>query len=81
MSETDREDCPLEASLFGARPEMPIVFVRAGRRSDILLGQELMIRTEEPLAQMALSCGLCDQSHFTRTFERVVGMSPRETGD
>ncbi|HEY6892551.1 MAG TPA: helix-turn-helix transcriptional regulator [Rhodanobacteraceae bacterium] len=28
------------------------------------------------LADVALACGFADQSHFTRTFSRVVGMSP-----
>jgi transcriptional regulator GlxA family with amidase domain len=38
--------------------------------------QELMLTTDEPLCQIALACGLCDQSHFTRVFRRVMGESP-----
>jgi AraC-like DNA-binding protein len=38
--------------------------------------QELMLTTGEPLAQIALACGLYDQAHFTRVFRRVVGVSP-----
>jgi transcriptional regulator GlxA family with amidase domain len=39
--------------------------------------QGLMLSTDTPLAQIALDCGLCDQAHFSRSFRRVVGESPR----
>jgi AraC family transcriptional regulator len=32
--------------------------------------------THEPLSQVAISCGLYDQSHFCRIFRRVRGVSP-----
>ncbi len=38
--------------------------------------QQLMLGSAEPLAEIALECGMADQSHFTRTFRRVSGMSP-----
>jgi AraC family transcriptional regulator len=38
--------------------------------------QQLILLTDRPLAQIALDCGLTDQSHMTRLFRRVVGMSP-----
>lgn len=38
--------------------------------------QEMMERTDECLAEIALSCGFADQSHFTRTFRSVMGRSP-----
>jgi transcriptional regulator GlxA family with amidase domain len=53
--------------------EAPFAFI-ARRR--MLRAQELMLTTDEPLCQIALACGLCDQSHFTRVFRRVVGESP-----
>jgi len=56
---------------FGDAPMLYVTKQRMQR------AQELMLRTEEPLAQIALACGLCDQAHFTRTFRRIVGMSPR----
>jgi AraC family transcriptional regulator len=28
------------------------------------------------LTQIALRCGMCDQSHFTKKFRRVVGETP-----
>ncbi len=38
----------------------------------------LMATTEDPLSQVALGCGLNDQSSFCRVFRRVVGQSPGE---
>jgi len=51
----------------------PLVYV-AIRRID--LACELMLTTEESTCQIALACGLCDQSHFCRVFRRVTGVSP-----
>jgi AraC family transcriptional regulator len=39
--------------------------------------QQLMMSSREPLAQIALACGMCDQAHFTRVFRRIVGTNPR----
>lgn len=47
----------------------------ARRRLD--LARRLMLTTDAPLSQIALDCGLCDQSHLTRMFRRYVGLSPR----
>ncbi len=35
-----------------------------------------LLRSEMPLAEVALACGFADQSHFTRCFTRRVGVSP-----
>jgi AraC family transcriptional regulator len=40
--------------------------------------QRLMLTTNRPLCQIALDCGLCDQSHLTRLFRRIVGTTPSE---
>jgi AraC family transcriptional regulator len=53
--------------------ETPFSFI-ARRR--MLRAQELMLTTDEPLCQIALACGLCDQSPFTRAFRRIIGESP-----
>lgn len=39
--------------------------------------QGLMLSTDAPLSEIALDCGLADQSHLTRLFRRMVGESPR----
>jgi AraC family transcriptional regulator len=38
--------------------------------------KELMILTDEPLCQIALSCGFADQSHLSRWFTRLEGVTP-----
>lgn len=37
-----------------------------------------LTRTRRRLAEIALDCGFSDQSAFTNTFRRVIGMAPRE---
>jgi AraC family transcriptional regulator len=36
----------------------------------------MMMATREPLSQVALACGLCDQAHLSKVFRRLTGMSP-----
>jgi AraC family transcriptional regulator len=36
----------------------------------------LMRTTRQPLCQVAVACGLCDQAHLCKMFRRVIGMSP-----
>jgi AraC-like DNA-binding protein len=54
--------------------ETPIGYVA---RQRMQYAQKLMLNSGECLSQIALTCGHCDQSHFTRVFRRKVGMSPR----
>ncbi|MAO03184.1 MULTISPECIES: AraC family transcriptional regulator [unclassified Citromicrobium] len=37
---------------------------------------ELLARSEQPIAQIALELGFCDQAHFTRFFRRRAGLPP-----
>jgi AraC-like DNA-binding protein len=53
--------------------ETPLAYVARRRMA---LAQQMMLTSDVPLAQIALACGLCDQSHFTRVFRRVIGTSP-----
>jgi AraC family transcriptional regulator len=46
------------------------------RRRRIELAQGLMLTTGASLSEIALSCGMSDQSHFTRSFRRIVGEAP-----
>ena len=32
--------------------------------------------TDAPVGEIALECGFYDQSHFTRTFSRAMGLNP-----
>ncbi len=45
-------------------------------RRRIELAQRLMLTTRQTLSEIALSCGMGDQSHFTRSFRRIVGDTP-----
>jgi transcriptional regulator GlxA family with amidase domain len=40
------------------------------------LAQRLMLTTEDSLSQIALACGMADQSHLSRLFRRGVGETP-----
>jgi AraC family transcriptional regulator len=55
---------------FGHTPHMFIMRRRFER------AQGLMLTTEAPLGEIALECGLADQSHLSRIFQRFVGESP-----
>lgn len=46
------------------------------RKHRIERAMELMNSRALPLADIALSCGFADQSHFTRVFTALVGTSP-----
>jgi AraC family transcriptional regulator len=37
-----------------------------------------LLTSESPIVDIALATGFCDQSHFTRTFKKVVGMAPSQ---
>jgi AraC family transcriptional regulator len=54
---------------FGARARHYIMHRR------VAMAQALML-TGIPLSEIALSCGMADQAHFSKQFRRVVGQSP-----
>jgi len=41
------------------------------------LAKRLLLTSESPIAEIALACGLADQSHLTRLFSRTEGLPPR----
>jgi AraC-like DNA-binding protein len=53
--------------------ETPLAYVTRHR---VRRAQLLMLQTRQPLAQIALDCGMCDQAHLTRVFRKVIGMTP-----
>lgn len=55
---------------FGVSPHTFIIEQRVNA------AKQLILKGEIPLAQIALCCGMADQSHLTRHFTRKVGMSP-----
>jgi AraC family transcriptional regulator len=56
---------------FGEPPHEYVIRRRVER------AQGLMLSTDASLGEIALDCGLADQSHLTRLFRRLVGESPR----
>lgn len=48
-----------------------------GRRR-LELACTLIRTTREPLSQIALACGVCDQAYLCRMFRRMIGMSPSD---
>jgi AraC-like DNA-binding protein len=38
--------------------------------------KQRMLTTNAPLCEIALDCGLADQSHLSRVFRRVTGTTP-----
>ncbi|WP_034299431.1 AraC family transcriptional regulator [Herbaspirillum sp. RV1423] len=42
----------------------------------VLQARELLLRSDLPLAEIAIMCGFSDQSHFSRVFSRLMGTSP-----
>ena len=56
---------------FGLSPHRYVMHRR------IELAQTLMLTTPADLSEIALTCGMSDQSHLTRVFRRIVGDTPR----
>lgn len=56
---------------FGEPPHEYVIRRRVER------AQGLMLSTHASLSEIALDCGLADQSHLTRLFRRIAGESPR----
>lgn len=46
------------------------------RRLRIERATQRLISSDEPITEIANSCGFTDQSHFTRTFKKVTGTPP-----
>ncbi len=45
-------------------------------RERINRARELLRASNAPLAEVAIACGFADQSHFTRVFSNIVGVTP-----
>jgi len=46
------------------------------RRSRVARAEALLLETDLPLVEIALSCGFVDQSHFTNVFRRYKALAP-----
>jgi AraC-like DNA-binding protein len=59
----------------GAFGQPPHTFIMS-RRVD--LAMKKMLNSQEPLSQIALSCGFSDQAHLARLFRRETGSAPSQ---
>ena len=62
--------CRAFKTSFGQPPHAYIIAARIERT------RVLMMTTSQSLSEIALACGLADQSHFCRYFRRANGVSP-----
>ena len=56
-------------------------FTELLRQCRVDLACDLLRDSERPLAEIADVCGFCDQSYFTRVFQDVKGLTPRQFRD
>jgi AraC family transcriptional regulator len=47
-------------------------------RFRIQRAKDLLVKGDQPIAMIALEAGFADQSHFTKAFRRMAGITPRE---
>ncbi|MDD2710575.1 MAG: helix-turn-helix domain-containing protein [Verrucomicrobiae bacterium] len=40
--------------------------------------REMLVRTGKGLTEIAIECGFCDQSYFTKVFRKQTGLTPRD---
>lgn len=59
------------------RQELGITPITYIRRYRIRQACELLRSTDQPITQIALNVGFSDSAHFTRTFLREVGLTPK----
>ena len=41
-------------------------------------GKQMLARGDRSICDIAATLGFCDQSHFTRSFRRMMGLAPRD---
>jgi AraC family transcriptional regulator len=47
-------------------------------KSRIERAKQMLLQDDRPVCEIAAVLGFCDQSHLTRTFRRLTGLTPRE---
>ena len=67
---SDGQFCRVFKRTFGVTAHLYVI------RSRIKAAQDLMLSSGMTLSEIAVCCGMSDQSHLTRWFRRVVGETP-----
>lgn len=72
------EECRLSVRHFARafRKSTGVSPHRWGMEQRVEQAKALLGNSELPISSIALSCGFSDQSHFTRVYSALVGMSP-----
>jgi AraC family transcriptional regulator len=72
------EDCGLSRSYFAHafKATTGVAPLQWQMRKRIEYARELLLKTSSSIAEISEQCGFADQSHFTRTFVRIVGTTP-----
>lgn len=47
-------------------------------KSRVERAKQMLLQDDRPVCEIAAALGFCDQSHLTRTFRRMTGLTPRE---
>ena len=55
--------------------ESPMAYLLKSR---IERAKQMLLQSDRPVCEIAAALGFCDQSHLTRTFRRMTGLTPRE---
>jgi AraC-like DNA-binding protein len=50
-------------------------------RIRVQMAAKLLLSGDDPIAEIALQCGFCDQSYFTRQFSSFFGLTPKRYRD
>ncbi len=58
--------------IFGLTPSQLIAKTRVAAAADLLRD------TDQSIAEVALACGFCDHSAFTRAYHSATGQTPRD---
>lgn len=69
-------ECDVRAFTRWFRDELGLSPHRYVIQARVARAKELLTRTREPLAAIALACGFSSQSHFTTVFRRETGHTP-----
>ena len=77
VSDLARE-CGISNSHFSRAFKMSFGLTLGGylRAARVGRAKYLMQATDDPLSQIAVDCGFCDQAHLCRSFVNIVGATP-----
>ena len=73
-NDLSRVVCALPGLVWTALPDANVDFIDPR----IKRAKEMLLQGDRMICEIAMALGFFDQSHFSRTFRRITGVSPRE---